>query len=286
MSAHQKKKYSRRINSQSSNNRLIIYVVVLIAIVVVVVNTPNPLLKNSASVLGINNLFARGGEESANSGSGNSQVEDEHERDEIKISEDDEIRVEITDDKGKIEIRSGVGKTKIEAQSKIEDEQEDEDEDEDISEDEIEIEIEDEVEIATDGGSFSQNKKHLGAKSHFPISIDPLTNSLIITTPSGIKTVAILPDRAVQNILTLGILSKIEGGIASGSAEVDSENVDITLTEKDGEAVYRVEGEKEKKFFGLIPIAVNKAVVISAESGEFKSTEIDLFNRFLDLFSL
>lgn len=157
------------------------------------------------------------------------------------------------------------------------------------------------VKIASDGGGFEMRGKHLGAKSHFPLSIDSTTNSLIITTPAGIKTVTILPDKAIENILNEGILSKIGGGIASSSAGIagsdengtnGSESAttgnssdNIELTSENGETVYKIKGSKEKRFLGLIPVSVNKTVTVSGDTGEIQSTQESFFNRFLDTLS-
>ncbi len=165
------------------------------------------------------------------------------------------------------------------------------------------------VDIATNGGSFDVHGKHLGAISHFPISIDPTTNALIITTPAGTKVVTILPDRAVENILTKGIISKIGGHIASSSAEESGgsssgsgvlfttsssdgqsissvTNDNIELTEENGAPVYKVKGSLDKKLFGFIPVSVGKTVTVSADTGDITGTSENIFNRFLDLISL
>jgi hypothetical protein len=107
--------------------------------------------------------------------------------------------------------------------------------------------------------------------------------------------VAILPDKAVENILTKGILSKIGGGIASGSGETTtgSESADttsgdgeITLDEENGELVYNVSGTVGKKLFGLLPVNVKKEVKVSADTGEIINTELNFFNKILDALSL
>jgi len=172
------------------------------------------------------------------------------------------------------------------------------------SEQQNEVEGED-VQVATNGGGFDMPGKHLGAISHFPISIDPTTNALIITTPAGTKTVAILPDKAIENILTKGILSRIGGHIASGSAEegggsssgsgtlfTDEQasgsgaSDNLELTEENGAPVYKVNGSLNKKLFGLISVSVNKTVTLSAETGHIVSTNEGIFSRILDTLSL
>jgi hypothetical protein len=152
-------------------------------------------------------------------------------------------------------------------------------------------------EDASGDGKLDSSKKHFGAKSHFPLSIDPGTNTLIVTTPAGIKAVAILPDIAVQNMLAKGILSKIGGGIASGSGrfndgtatESGNEDEDLTsnieLKEKDGKLMYKIKGTVKKKIFGIIPIKLKREVNVSADDGEVDSVEEPIFTRILGIIS-
>ena len=152
---------------------------------------------------------------------------------------------------------------------------------------------------ATDGGSM----KHYGAISHFPIFINPVTNEMTITTPAGTRVVAVLPDQAVQNMLTKGIISKIGGHIATGSGDLGGDdassgsafiqsgsslaesNDDIELTEENGTPVYKIRGVKEKKLFGFFPVSIDKTLTVSVSSGEVESTQIPLFDRLLDAVS-
>jgi len=167
-------------------------------------------------------------------------------------------------------------------------------------EDEIEVEDEDlEVNIATDGG----NLKHRGAISHFPISINPATGEMTITTPAGTKVVTVLPDQAVENMLTKGIISKIGGHIATGSGDLGEDDSsasatiqsednslqsveNVELTEENGVPVYKINGQKEKRFFGIIPVTIDKTVTVSAETGELESQQLSPFERIIDLLSI
>jgi hypothetical protein len=135
--------------------------------------------------------------------------------------------------------------------------------------------------IATEGGKPRLESGRVGALSHFPISIDPETNQLIITTPAGTKAVTVLPDKAVANMLSKGVLSKIvnEGSTSAGIANV------VRLDEEDGQPVYKVKGKKAHKMFGFIPVETEVEANVSAESGELVSTEESFLSKIVDLVS-
>ncbi len=126
-----------------------------------------------------------------------------------------------------------------------------------------------------------------------------------ITTPAGSRVVTVLPDQAVQNMLTRGIISKIGGHIATGSGELSGDDSsasafiqgeseselpaaddNIELTEENGSPVYKIHGQKEKRFLGLLPVEIDKTLTVSADTGNVESTQISPFQRFLDLLSL
>lgn len=256
-----------------------------------------------SQVLGTNSLLARGGNDE-DEGRG-----EKSERQEVEIRKPD----------------SGVGSGRVEqAEARRADtvelrknarEEEEVDDDDSVELDEPENEVEDndeseieDVKIATDGGSFKVRGNHFGAKSHFPVSVNPATNELTITTPAGTKVVTVLPDKAVQNILTKGVLSKI-GDTASSSAKPEdgdetssesgefsvsapaevalgtAETQNIELTTKDAKPVYKVKGVKNKKFLGFIAVSVEKTVTVSADTGEITDTNTSFFNTILNFLS-
>ena len=49
------------------------------------------------------------------------------------------------------------------------------------------------------------------AQTHFPLMVNLETNELIVTTPKGTKTVTILPDKAVENMLAANVLDQLGG---------------------------------------------------------------------------
>ncbi len=221
-----------------------------------------------------------------------SETETDESKVEVKLSEEDRIRARTKDGRTRIDITQEGVKTRLEIRDDrvvIKAEQEDgaEVELEDEALPEIEDRLEDDdIDIATAGGNFVLSKKHIGAITHFPISIDLATNTLIINTPSGQKEVAILPDKAVSNILTRGILSKIEVTGATESAQTEAETEGIILGEKNGVPVYEITGTSAQRLLGLLPVSVKRKVVVSAQTGVIESTQQSFLSRLLDLLSI
>jgi hypothetical protein len=54
-------------------------------------------------------------------------------------------------------------------------------------------------------------KNKVAAQSRFPIMVNLETNELMITTPKGTKTVTVLPDKAVENMLAANVLDQLGG---------------------------------------------------------------------------
>lgn len=342
-----RKRKTRRTHKGSSHSAIVVYKFIIYVFLIAVLGTfffklLTPLIANTADVLGISSLIAKGGDDGDNSGNGSSgsgssgsgssgsgrststKVEtktptsnissaDEEEdetgirtlvetrpdeaRLEIRVSEEERLRVRSKDGRTRIDITQGGVKVRFEQRDDgfvIKAEQEDgtEVELEDDAIEEIEERLgEDDIRVATDGGSFS--KRHFGARTHFPLSIDLSTNTLIVTTPAGTKAVAVLPDKAVENILTKGILSKIGGGIASPSAGIDdgaTESAEIlsesiTLEEKKGGLIYKVKGRSTQRLLGLLPLDIERTVNVSAQTGVIESIEQNILSKILDLMS-
>lgn len=165
------------------------------------------------------------------------------------------------------------------------------------------------------GFKLTENK--FTAKTNYPLSINSETNELIVSTPAGTRVVTILPDAAINNMLRRGVLDIVD---ATGSGtptddsestpsaapdpidndatnstealdssnlpELDDEPVILTTTDT-GELVYEVNGLKNKKILGLIPVGISKKVQVSAESGEVVDEEIQGFwSRILNVISI
>ncbi|KKQ96529.1 MAG: hypothetical protein A3C27_02200 [Candidatus Levybacteria bacterium RIFCSPHIGHO2_02_FULL_39_36] len=239
-------------------------------------------------------------------------------RTEIRLPEGERIRARTKDGRTRIDITESGVKTRLEIRAdrvvlKAEREDGTEEELDDETLDEVKVRLaQSDINIATEGGEVVIAKRHLGARTQFPLSIDLSTNTLIVTTPAGQKAVAVLPDVAVRNILTKGILSKIGGGIVSPSGGLDrgsdatgkaglvaeTESVEeeleepvlladsITLEEEDGELVYKMEGISDQRLFGFIPVLIERTIAVSAETGDVASVRSPLFDRILDIISI
>lgn len=117
------------------------------------------------------------------------------------------------------------------------------------------------------------NANNVIAKSHMGLSVDPLSGVLTVATPSGPQKVSIMPDEALGIILELKALSS---GLSTPS---------ILLVSENGQLIYRITGQKMEKFFGLLPIAIQKQILISADTGSIVKIELPLLSTILSLFT-
>jgi len=137
-----------------------------------------------------------------------------------------------------------------------------------------------EVRIGSDNGRFVINRNQVGAVSDFPLSVDLTTNTLSVTTPAGEKQVTILPDQAVQNMLARNVIDRIVEQEAGDLA------TRVRMSQKtDGTLIYEMEGEKQERLFGLVPLKFKKTAVVSAETGELLETRQTFTDRILQLIS-
>ena len=140
-----------------------------------------------------------------------------------------------------------------------------------------------EPEISTRSGIVLRDG-HTEAESHFPLSVDPVTHALTVTTPSGTKQVTVLPDQAIQNILQRRIMDSVEESneTASGTADTTQK---VELTELNNEPVFQVQGISSKKLLGLFPISFAKVAFVSTSTGDVVQTNESIFSRILEVFS-
>lgn len=134
--------------------------------------------------------------------------------------------------------------------------------------------------VATSAGKMGFISNNEGAISAFPLKIDKATNSLIVTTPSGEKTVTVLPDAAIKNMLASKVMSFVTSVKAEG--ELASTDKLITLIEKDGMLVYEIDGIREYKLLGFIPLKSQVKAFVSAENGQVIKSEQSLLGRVLN----
>src|SRR3990167_5176005 len=72
-------------------------------------------------------------------------------------------------------------------------------------------EEEDDIIVRSSGSASLVIRNKIFAQTHFPLMVNLETNELIVTTPKGTKTVTILPDKAVENMLAANVLDQLGG---------------------------------------------------------------------------
>lgn len=205
-----------------------------------------------------------------------------------KVEDNGVTKVEV--EQGKLKLKYSVenGETKVEAENEASGEAKLSETEVKDAEDELENELEKEgVKIATGGGHLAIAKNKYAATTNFPLSVDVNTKQLIVTTPAGQKAVTVLPDQAIQNLLATGVISKIESQASDVILNKDLGNLDgvAKLEERDNEMVYKVEGMKNHKLLGIIPISVPTTAYVSAQSGNVIAQDQSLLANLLDLLS-
>lgn len=143
---------------------------------------------------------------------------------------------------------------------------------------EMEAEIKDgsgEAKIKIQNGDknfeFQKDGTNVQVQGNFPLSVNPTTNTLTVTTPAGSKTVDTLPSQAVQSLISQGIIST-QSGI-------------LLTTDANGQPVYTVVGVKTEKLLGIFNVSIDKTSQVSAQSGQILSTNQSNLSKILDLLS-
>lgn len=238
------------------------------------------------------------------------EVETEDSKTKIKVKNSEgEFETEIEDGKEKTKFRQGNLKIEFEREgnkfvAKIKDEQGEDVELEASEEAELFDDLEDElkdddIEIATDSTQLGFVQKGRRVRTNFPLSVNPVTGELFVTTPSGTKVVTILPAVAVENMIRAGIMSRteeppfppttpLEGTPSSSEAtpEPSLEDPSIELTELGGEPVYIISGIKDQKFLGILPVEIKIKTTVSATDGQLVDVTQGFFSRIFDLLSI
>lgn len=119
---------------------------------------------------------------------------------------------------------------------------------------------------------FQQEGTKFSVESSFPLSVNPTTRELTVTTPAGSRIVAVLPQQAVNNMLAAGIVTT-------------TTKVDIK-TESDGTLSYDIAGAKDEKLLGIFDVAVSKNLVVSAQTGRVLTVNQSTFSKILDFLSI
>lgn len=214
-------------------------------------------------------------------------------RTEVRLSEGERIRTRVKDSETRIDITSGGIKTRLEYRYDrviIKAEQEDGTEVE-LADDTL-LKIDERlaasnIKVATAGvGKFVIQRDTTGAVTNFPLSIDLATNTLIVNTPTGQKTVSVLPDQAVQNLIAANVVNRLGGQAivdVATTGNLTSVSQLISLEEQNNVPIYEINGISDQRLLGFIPVAIERTVAVSAETGEVVSTQESFANKVLDL---
>lgn len=246
-------------------------------------------------------------------GNTKTKVETENGKSEIEIESSDgaKFKSKVEDD-GKSETKIRFGNLRIEIKvengrvvTKVKNENDEEVELEDDEEDELFEEFEDEledddIELATGSAQLGFIQKGNKVRTNFPLSVNPQTGELFVSTPAGEKVVAILPDVAIANMIAAGIITRTEtpqtppaveppGGTPSATSSSivvpTVEGAAIGLEEFEGKIVYKIDGVKDEKFAGFVPVSIKVKAIVSAENGELVDINQGFLTRLLDILS-
>lgn len=151
----------------------------------------------------------------------------------------------------------------------------------------------DDIKIATGSAQTGFVQKGRRVRTNFPLSINPTTGELFVTTPSGVKVVTILPQEAVDNMIKAGVLTRLDEpqipstpGSTSSASAPSVESAPIEITEVNNTPAYVISGVKEQKMFGFIPVDIKIKTFVSTADGSLIEIQEGLFSRILDLISV
>lgn len=136
------------------------------------------------------------------------------------------------------------------------------------------------VMISSQAGAFRFRETEFGSQSQFPLSVDKNTSELKVTTPAGVKIVAILPDQAVKNMLASGQISQILQNTQTGQNQIQ------LVLDSNGNLLYEIGGVKYKKLLGIFTIKIDKTGQVSAENGGVVGINQSVFSKLLDILSV
>lgn len=211
---------------------------------------------------------------------------------EIKFSETDKVKTRVEEGRTRIDVYQGGVKVRYEIKDgkvvvKAETEEGAEVSGQKLFKIEERLATSD-IRVATAGGELVVTRNSVGALSGIPLQINLNTNELIASTSAGVKTLTILPDQAVQNMIAANIISKLNPLDVASQAKlgnITSVQDIVTLGERNGLPVYEINGLKEQRLLGFIPLTVQTKVFVSAETGQAVAQEQSLLANIIDLLS-
>lgn len=138
---------------------------------------------------------------------------------------------------------------------------------------------------ALDDKKIELIKNRIKTKSEMELKVGE-KNEISVTLPNGNTKEISLPDKALENLVSQGIITSIEG---------ETNQYELTAG-KNGEPVYEVDGVVEKKLFGIFKMKFDQKLAVAAgdsEDGtvttgdivESESREVSPWKKLLERFS-
>lgn len=181
--------------------------------------------------------------------------EDENENDESLEVDDDSVKSSTGDvETSKIKKMNFKlaknGKAEVEIEEEGKENKKETDEGELLSVDNEKAKLK----IKVEGNRLKIESEGEFATTKFPLSFDPETNLLTVTTPSRNVTIKVLPEKAIANFLRNGKASVIT------SREIEKSD--------DGKVVYHFKAKAERKLGGFFKFEYETEGDVDAETGE------------------
>lgn len=211
---------------------------------------------------------------------------------EIRFGEGEKIKTRVEDGRTRVDVYSGGVKVRHETRDgrvviKAETEGGEGVEGQDL------LEIEDRldkagIKIATEGGKLVVARNNIGALSNLPLQLDLNTNQLVASTSAGSRVLTTLPDQAVQNMLAANVISRLDSQTVLEQAQLGnltSVSGVIALGERNGVPVYEINGLRDHRLLGFIPVTTPVTAVVSAQTGQLVTQEQSLLASIVDLLS-
>ncbi len=114
------------------------------------------------------------------------------------------------------------------------------------------------------------NRNNVSAETSLPVSVDLTTNGILVETTSGIKRITTLPDQIVTQSQNSQFITSVD------------KDKKIELIVENGIPVYKINGIRVGKFFGIISVSIQKQIIVSAEDGRLVKENLSILNQLLE----
>jgi hypothetical protein len=120
------------------------------------------------------------------------------------------------------------------------------------------------IQIAIAGDKFEIKNAGVSAVTSFPITVDPKTAKVSVTTQTGDKYISVFPREAAESALKSRVVDSLKTN-------------QIVLTEEGNELTYKVNGEKLLNLFNVYKYPVDVEAQVSAYTGEIVKTNAPIW---------